>query len=74
MVSHNEKAKMNHEPWEVVITDCDHGFVTLEQEEMDRIGARMTLAQVKNRGRRHSGVRTSRWASEPVCTADQSSP
>ena len=46
-MSHNEKAKINHERWKVVITDCDHGFVTLEQEEMDRIGARMTLAQLK---------------------------
>ncbi len=36
------------ERWKVVITDCDHGFVTLEKEEMDRIGARMTLAQVKS--------------------------
>jgi D-3-phosphoglycerate dehydrogenase len=47
-VSDHEKAQGDHRPWEVVITDCDHGFVTLEQEEMDRIGAKMTLAQVKS--------------------------
>jgi D-3-phosphoglycerate dehydrogenase / 2-oxoglutarate reductase len=47
-VSDHEKAQRDHRPWEVVITDCDHGFVTLEQEEMDRIGAKMTLAQVKS--------------------------
>jgi D-3-phosphoglycerate dehydrogenase len=48
MVSHNEKAKINHERWKVVITDCDHGSVEIEKEELDRIGARMTLAQVRS--------------------------
>jgi D-3-phosphoglycerate dehydrogenase / 2-oxoglutarate reductase len=47
-VSDREKVQGDHQPWEVVITDCDHGFVTLEQEEMDRIGAQMTLAQLKS--------------------------
>jgi D-3-phosphoglycerate dehydrogenase / 2-oxoglutarate reductase len=47
-VSDQEKARRDHEPWEVVITDCDHGFVAIEKEEMDRIGARMTLAQLKS--------------------------
>lgn len=46
-MSHNEKAKINHRLWEVVITDCDHGSIEIEKEEWDRIGARMTLAQVK---------------------------
>lgn len=47
-MSDQKNAREDHQPWEVVITDCDHGFVTLEQEEMDRIGAKMTLAQVKS--------------------------
>ncbi|MHB9099805.1 MAG: C-terminal binding protein, partial [Syntrophales bacterium] len=47
-MSDHEKAQGDHKPWEVVITDCDHGFVTLEQKEMDRIGARMTLVQLKS--------------------------
>ncbi len=46
-MSEHGKAQGDHQPWEVVITDCDHGYVTLEQEEMDRIGARLTLAQLK---------------------------
>lgn len=44
----DKEDKLDHERWEVVITDCDHGFVTLEQEEMDRIGAGMSLAQLKS--------------------------
>jgi D-3-phosphoglycerate dehydrogenase / 2-oxoglutarate reductase len=47
-MSEHEKVQRDHQPWEVVITDCDHGFVAIEQEEMDRIGARMTLAQLKS--------------------------
>jgi len=47
-VSDPKKAQRDHGFWEVVITDCDHGFVTLEQAEMDRIGAKMILAQVKS--------------------------
>jgi D-3-phosphoglycerate dehydrogenase len=47
-VSQNEKAKKNDRRWEVFITDCDHGSVEIEKEEFDRIGAKMTLAQVKN--------------------------
>lgn len=47
-MSHNEKAKINHQLWKVVITDCDHGSVEIEKEELDRIGAKMTLAQVKS--------------------------
>lgn len=47
-MSQNEKAKRNHRLWEVVITDCDHGSIEIEKEEWDRIGARMTLAQVKS--------------------------
>jgi D-3-phosphoglycerate dehydrogenase len=46
-VSHNEKGSKNHQQWKVVITDCDHGSVEIEKEELDRIGAEMTLAQVK---------------------------
>ncbi|MCE5264477.1 MAG: C-terminal binding protein [Deltaproteobacteria bacterium] len=46
-MSEHEQAQGDHQPWEVVITDCDHGYVTLEQDEMDRIGARLTLAQLK---------------------------
>jgi D-3-phosphoglycerate dehydrogenase len=33
--------------WKVVITDCDHGFIGDEKEEFDRIGAELTLAQVR---------------------------
>lgn len=47
-MSHHEKAKIDHQLWEVVITDCDHGSVKIEKEELDRIGAKMTLAQVKS--------------------------
>ncbi len=47
-MSHNEKTKKDHEQWKVVITDCDHGYVDIEKEEWDRIGAEMTLAQVKS--------------------------
>jgi len=47
-VTRNEKARSDHQPWEVVITDCDYGSMEIEKEEMDRIGARLTLAQVKS--------------------------
>lgn len=47
-MSEHEKVQRDHQLWEVVITDCDHGFVAIEQDEMDRIGARMTLAQLKS--------------------------
>jgi len=33
--------------WKVVITDCDHGSIQEEQEEFDRIGAQLILAQVQ---------------------------
>jgi D-3-phosphoglycerate dehydrogenase len=33
--------------WKVVITDCDHGFIDDEKKEFDRIGAELTLAQVR---------------------------
>lgn len=32
---------------QVVITDCDHGSIQEEQEEFDRIGAQLILAQVQ---------------------------
>ena len=47
-MSHREKGKKDRPLWEVVITDCDHGFVEIEKEELDRIGAGMTLAQVRS--------------------------
>ena len=47
-MSHGEKAKINHRLREVVITDCDHGSIEIEKEEMDKIGAQLTLAQVKS--------------------------
>jgi D-3-phosphoglycerate dehydrogenase / 2-oxoglutarate reductase len=47
-MSHNKKAKINDHLCEVVITDCDHGSIEIEKEVLDRIGAKITLAQVKS--------------------------
>jgi D-3-phosphoglycerate dehydrogenase len=47
-VTRNEEANKHHQRWKVIITDCDHGSVEIEKEELDRIGAEMTLAQVKS--------------------------
>jgi len=33
--------------YQVVITDCDHGFIDEEKEEFERIGAELILAQVR---------------------------
>jgi len=33
--------------YQVVITDCDHGFIDEEKREFERIGAELILAQVK---------------------------
>jgi D-3-phosphoglycerate dehydrogenase len=38
---------MKRNKWKVVITDCDHGFITQEENEFKRIGAELVLAQVK---------------------------
>jgi len=38
---------MEHSPWQVVITDCDHGFIDEEKKEFERIGAELILAQVR---------------------------
>jgi D-3-phosphoglycerate dehydrogenase len=38
---------MKQHPYQVVITDCDHGSVEEEKEELGRIGAELILAQVK---------------------------
>ena len=38
---------MEYQSWKVVITDCDHGSIEEEQEEFDRIGAQLILAQVQ---------------------------
>ncbi|MGQ9647263.1 MAG: C-terminal binding protein [Thermodesulfobacteriota bacterium] len=38
---------MKRKKWKVVITDCDHGFITQEENEFKRIGAELVLAQVK---------------------------
>jgi D-3-phosphoglycerate dehydrogenase / 2-oxoglutarate reductase len=34
-------------PWKVVISDCDHGSIDEEKEEISRIGAELVFAQVK---------------------------
>jgi D-3-phosphoglycerate dehydrogenase len=33
--------------WKVVITDCDHGSIKEEKEELGRIGAELMLAQAQ---------------------------
>ena len=38
---------MKQHPYQVIITDCDHGSIQEEQEEFDRIGAELILAQVQ---------------------------
>ncbi len=38
---------MKHHSYQVVITDCDHGSIKEEREELGRIGAELILAQVK---------------------------
>ena len=38
---------MKGHPYQVIITDCDHGSIQEEQEEFDRIGAELILAQVQ---------------------------
>ncbi len=38
---------MKQHPYQVVITDCDHGSIEEEKEELVRIGAELILAQVK---------------------------
>jgi D-3-phosphoglycerate dehydrogenase len=38
---------MKQHPYQVVITDCDHGSIEEEKEEFGRIGAELILAQVK---------------------------
>jgi D-3-phosphoglycerate dehydrogenase len=38
---------MGRNKFTVVITDCDHGSIQEEQEEFDRIGAELMLAQVQ---------------------------
>lgn len=47
-MSHNQKVKINDQLREVVITDCDHGSIEIEKEELYRIGAKITLAQVRS--------------------------
>lgn len=39
---------MRQHPYQVVITDCDHGSIEEEKEELGRIGAELTLAQVRD--------------------------
>jgi D-3-phosphoglycerate dehydrogenase len=41
------EAQMETHPYRVVITDCDHGSIEEEKEELDRVGAGLTLAQVQ---------------------------
>ncbi len=38
---------MGQHPFQVVITDCDHGSIEEEKEEFGRIGAELILAQVQ---------------------------
>ena len=38
---------MGRHPYQVIITDCDHGSIEEEKEEFDRIGAELILAQVE---------------------------
>jgi D-3-phosphoglycerate dehydrogenase len=39
--------QMKQPSYQVVITDCDHGFIQEEQEEFDQIGAELILAQAQ---------------------------
>ena len=41
---------MEHQPWKVVITDCDHGSIEEEKDEFSQMGAELILAQVKEEG------------------------
>jgi hypothetical protein len=43
----SREVKMKGHPYQVIITDCDHGSIQEEQEEFDRIGAELILAQVQ---------------------------
>jgi D-3-phosphoglycerate dehydrogenase len=38
---------MGRHPYQVIITDCDHGSIKEEKEEFDRIGAELILAQAR---------------------------
>jgi D-3-phosphoglycerate dehydrogenase / 2-oxoglutarate reductase len=38
---------MEHQPWKVVITECDHGSIEEEKTEFGRIGAELIFAQIK---------------------------
>src|SRR4030043_1362585 len=38
---------MKQHPYQVVITDCDHGSIEEEKEELSPIGAELVLAQVR---------------------------
>jgi len=38
---------MKQHPYQVMITDCDHGSIEEEREEFSRIGAELTLVQVR---------------------------
>lgn len=38
---------MKNHPYQVIITDCDHGSIEEEREEFRRIGAELILAQVR---------------------------
>ena len=38
---------MKELPYQVIITDCDHGSIREEKEEFDRIGVELTLVQIK---------------------------
>ena len=38
---------MERHPYQVVITDCDHGSIEEEKEEFGRVGAELILAQVQ---------------------------
>src|SRR4030042_7142961 len=41
---------MEHQPWKVVITDCDHGSIKEETDEFSHLGVELILAQVKEEG------------------------
>jgi D-3-phosphoglycerate dehydrogenase len=38
---------MNQQSYQVIITDCDHGSIGEEKEELGRIGAELVLAQIR---------------------------
>src|SRR4030043_929204 len=38
---------MKQHPYQVMITDCDHGSIQEEKEEFGRMGAKLILAQVQ---------------------------